>query len=264
VLALTDCLSGAALVMFTSELSEERMANVTVVSKIRFLAGLVLVILLIASPILALAFLEFGNIPSSIREDQLAALKYAEGLDAALYKMEWGRTQPDGVQIVVDQQRRFADYIDSASGHLYTAEQRAKLEALAQAAKPTLDAFRHADPHDEVMAAKMRDLHAMVTEVENADDVALEEYSDAAKTRARQLVALVIVAGVLLPMICFALLWGLTKSARADLRAIRAELEGVAENPIAKDASIARSLEGIDQALTRLGFPKPNPMLAEE
>ncbi len=240
------------------------MANVTVVSKIRFLAGLAPVVLLIVSPILALAFLEFGNIPSSIKEEQLAAIKDAEGLDAALYKMEWGRTQPDGVQIVVDQQRRFADYLDSASGHLYTAEQRAKLEALAQAAKPTLDAFRHADPHDEVMAAKMRDLHAMVTEVENADDVALDEYSDAARTRARQLIALVIVTGVLLPMICFALLWGLTKSARADLRAIRTELESVAENPAAKEASIARSLEAIDQALTRLGFPKPNPMLAEE
>src|SRR5579863_4781645 len=101
------------------------MANVTVVSKIRFLSGLAPVLLLIVSPILSLAFLEFGNIPSSIKDEQLAAIKYAEGLDAALYKMEWGRTQPDGVQIVVDQQRRFADYIDAASGHLYTAEQRA-------------------------------------------------------------------------------------------------------------------------------------------
>jgi hypothetical protein len=243
------------------------MANVTVVSKIRFLAGLMLAVLLIASPILALALLEFGNIPSSIKDEQLAAIKYAEGVDASLYKMEWGRYQPDGVQIIVDQQRRFVDFLDSASGHIYTAEQRAKLDALAQAAKPTLDAFRHADPHDEVMAAKMRDLHAMVTEVENADDVALEEYSDAAKTRARQLIALVVVAGVVVPSICFALLWGLTRSVRADLRAMRAELESVAdisEQPLAKEPSIARAFEAFDQALTRLGFPKPNPMLAEE
>jgi len=249
--------------MFTST-TEERMANVTVVSKIRFLAGVVLVVLLIASPILALALLEFGNIPSSIKDEHLAAIKYAEELDAALYKMEWGRYQPDGVQIVVDQQRRFADFLDSASGHIYTAEQRAKLDALAQAAKPTLDAFRHADPHDEVMAAKMRDLHTMVTEVENSDDVALEQYSDAARTRARQLIALVIVAGVVVPVICFALLWGLSKSVRADLRAMRTELESVADNPLAKQPSIARVLEAFDQALTRLGFPKPNPMLAEE
>lgn len=240
------------------------MANVTVVSKIRFLAGLMLVVLLIASPILALALLEFGNIPSSIRDEQIAAIKYAEGIDAALYKMEWGRYQPDGVQIIVDQQRRFADYLDSASGHIYTAEQRAKLDALAQAAKPTLDAFRHADPHDEVMAAKMRDLHATVTEVENADDAALEEYSDAARARARQLIALVIIAGVVVPAICFALLLGLTKSLRGDLRAMRTEMETVAENPLAKEPSIARAFEALDRALTRLGFPKPNPMLAEE
>ncbi len=49
------------------------MANVTVVSKIRFLAGIAPVILLIVSPLLALALLEFGNIPSDIRDEQLAA-----------------------------------------------------------------------------------------------------------------------------------------------------------------------------------------------
>src|SRR5579864_1655093 len=103
------------------------MANVTIITKIRFLAGLAPVILLIVSPLVALALLDFGNIPSTIKDEHIAAIKYADGLDIALYKMEWGRTQPDGVQIVVDQQRRFADYLDSASGHLYTSEQHAKL-----------------------------------------------------------------------------------------------------------------------------------------
>jgi len=240
------------------------MANITVVSKIRFLAGFAPVILLIVSPLLALAFIEFGNVPSDIKEEQLAAIKYAQGVDAALYKMEWGRTQPDGIQIVVDQQRRFADYLDSAAHHIYTAEQRDKLGELAQAAKPTLDAFRHADPHDEVMNAKMRDLHTMVTELENADEAALDQYSDAAKSRARQLVGVVIVTGVLIPMICFALIWWLSQSMRADLRVIRSELTNVEENPTAREASIARVVEAIDQALTRQGYPKPNPMLADE
>jgi hypothetical protein len=148
------------------------MTNVTVITKIRFLAGLAAVILLIASPLLALGFLQYGNIPSEIRDDHLAAMKYAEGIDAALYKMEWGRFQPDGGQIVVDQQRRFADYMDSAASHIYTADQRAKLDALAQAAKPTLDAYRHADPHDPEIAAKMVDLHTKVTDLENADELA--------------------------------------------------------------------------------------------
>jgi len=240
------------------------MANITVVSKIRFLAGLAPVILLIVSPILALAFLEFGNIPSDLKDEQLAAMKYAQGLDAALYQMEWGRFQPDGVQIIVDQQRRFADLLDSIAHHLYSAEQRAKIEALAQAAKPTLDAFRHADPHDDAMNAKMRDLHTRVSDLENADDAALEQYSDAARSRARQLLALVVIAGVVVPTICFVMIWRFTQGMRAELRTIRSEMENVAECPAAKEPVIARAIEAIDQSLARMGFPKPNPMLADE
>jgi len=240
------------------------MTNVTIITKIRFFAGLAPVILLVVSTLVALALLDFGNIPSTVKEEHLAAIKYADGLDIALYKMEWGRTQPDGVQIVVDQQRRFADYLDSASGHLFTAEQRAKLDALAQAAKPTLDAFRHGDPHDEVLAAKLRDLHSKVTDLENADEIALDQFEDATRSRARELVALLIFAGILVPMTCFAILWFLTKDARSEMRAMRTELETVADAPVAKEPTLARILEVFDRALTQLGFPKPNPMLAEE
>ena len=240
------------------------MANVTIVSKIRFLAGIAPAILLIVSPILALAFLEFGNIPSTLRDEQLTALKYAQGVDTALYRMEWGRFQPDGPQIVLDQQRRFADLLDSAVHHVYTPEQRDKLGALAQAAKPTLDAFRHADPHDEVENAKMRDLHTMITDLENADEAALDQFSDAMKSQARLFIALAIIAGVVIPLVCFAIVWTLTQSVRTELRAMRGELERIADNPAAKESSIAPSIEGIDQALARLGFPKPNPMLADE
>ena len=240
------------------------MANVTVVSKLRFLAGLAPVVLLIVSPVLALAFLEFGNVPAELRDEQLAALRYAQNADAALYKMEWGRTQPDGVQIVIDQQRRFADLLDSAAHHLETADQRAKLQTLAEAAKSALDAYRHADPHDEAMTAKMRDLHTMVTELENADEAALDQYVDAAKSRARQMVAVVIVAGVVVPMICLAMVWTTTQSMRTDLRTIRSAIARVEENSAAKEPSIADAIAEIDQALTRQGYPKPNPMLAEE
>jgi hypothetical protein len=239
------------------------MANITVVSKIRFVAGIAPVILLIASPLLALAFLQFGEIPADIRDDQVASMKYAQGMDAALYKMEWGRLQPESAQIIVDQQRRFADYLDSSVHHVYTDEQRDKIGAIAQAAKVRLDDFRHSDPHDEVMNAKMRDLHIMVNELESTDDAALDQYADAAQRRARQLVAIVIVTGVLIPLTCLALLWRMTQGVRVDLRAMRTELETIAENPAAKEASIARVIEAIDQALTRQGFPKPNPMLAE-
>ena len=126
------------------------MANVTVVSKIRFLAGIAPVILLIASPLLALAFLEFGNVPSDLRDEQLAALKYAQGLDAALYKMEWGRTNPMACKSSSTSSAASPTSSIPRSIMSTPHEQRAKLGALAQAAKPTLDAFRHADPHDEV------------------------------------------------------------------------------------------------------------------
>lgn len=239
------------------------MANITVVSRIRFLAGIVPVILLIASPLLALAFLQFGEIPADIRDENVAAIKYAQGMDAALYKMEWGRMQPDGAQIIVNQQRRFADYLDSAVHHVYTDEQRDKIAAIAQAAKPRLDEFRHADPHDEVMNAKIRDLHVLVSDLQSSDDAALDRYADTASRRARQLVAIVIVVGILIPLTCFALLWRQTQSVRLDLRTMRTGLETIAENPAVKEASIAHVIEAIDQALTRQGFPKPNPMLAE-
>ncbi len=239
------------------------MANITVVSKIRFLAGIAPVILLIASPLLALAFLQFGDIPADIRDENVASIKYAQGMDAALYKMEWGRMQPDSAQIIVNQQRRFADYLDSAVHHVYTDEQRDKIAAIAQAAKPRLDEFRHADPHDEVVNAKIRDLHLLVSDLESADDAALDRYVDAASRRARQLVAIVIVAGILIPLTCFALLWRLTQGVRADLRSMRTALETIAEDPAAREITIAHVVEAIDQALTRQGFPKPNPMLAE-
>src|SRR2546430_5229583 len=54
-----------------------------------------------------------------------------------------------------------------------------------------LPIFRHADPHDDVMNAKMRDLHTMVSDLQSADEAALDQISDAAKTRARQLLAVV-------------------------------------------------------------------------
>ena len=240
------------------------MANVTVVSKIRLVASIAPVVLLVASPVLALALLQFGNIPAAIHDEQVTAIKYAQGLDAALYRMEWGRLQPDGQQIIVDQQRRFADYLDSAVHHVYTDEQRDKIAAIAQAAKPRLDDFRHADPHDEAVNAKIRDLHIMIADLIAADDAAIDRFAEAAETRAHELVALVIVTGIIIPLACLLILWRMTQSVRADLRAMRHELETVADDPAARAGSIARVIDQIDQALTRLGFLKPNPMLAEE
>lgn len=240
------------------------MSRVTIITKLRFLAGITPLMLLLVSPILALALSAFGNVPNMMRDNEFAAIRYAQALDVALYKMEWGRTQPDGSQIVFDQERRFADQIDSAVHHAYTREQRERVQALAQAAKPTLDEFRHADPRDQAVNAKMRALHALVTDLQNADDTALARFSENARDEARQFIVLVLIAGVLLPIVCFAVIWRMTETVRIDLRTIRNHLDRLSEHAAANDASLAPDLRAIDEAATRLGFPKPNPMLAEQ
>jgi len=237
------------------------MANITIVTKLRLLAGIAPIILLIVGPLLAVAFSAFGSIPQMMSDNEIASLRYAQGLDVALYKMEWGRTQPEGAQIVLDQQRRFADLLDSAARHVATSDQRDKVAALAQAAKPTLDALRTADPRDEAVNARMRELHTKVSDLVNADDAALTRFSANSENQARQFIVLVLIAAVLLPLVCYAVIWRLTQAIRIDLQAVRRSLEKMTERP---DASTAQDLGEIDQALTRLGFPKPNPMLAQE
>ena len=239
------------------------MTRITIISKIRFLAGVAPVILLIVSPLLASAVIQLGNVPYDIRDEQVAAIKDAEGLDAALFKMEWGRLQPDGTQIVLDQQRRFANYLESAVHVATTPEQRDRINAIVEAAQPRLDAFRHADPHDEEMNKKMRDLHMLVNDLESADDAALDQYADDVSRHAREMAALIIVAGILIPMTCFGILWWMSRGVRSDLRAMREELQSLEDNPAVKESSIARVVEKIDASLARQGFPKPNPMLAE-
>ena len=44
---------------------------------------------------------------------------------------------------------------------------------------------------------------------------------------------------------------------------MRAQLEKVDEQAGVTDPAISPEIEAIDQTLTRMGFPKPNPMLAE-
>ncbi len=239
------------------------MERFTAVSKLRLLACIAPVVLLIVIPIVSLDFTHLGNLPADIHDHELAALRYAQGLDTALYKMEWGRSQPDAREIVTDQQRRFADLMDSEVHVVYTPEQHTKLKALADAAKPALDAFRTADPHDEAVNAKMRDLHVMVGDLINADDAALALFGQSVALQSRQYVVLVLIAGILLPMVCLAVIWRVAGTVGTDLRAIRTHLERIAERPQAQEPALASDLQAIDAALTQLGFPKPNPMLAE-
>ncbi|HYA35992.1 MAG TPA: hypothetical protein VEF03_10240, partial [Candidatus Binataceae bacterium] len=162
------------------------MSRITIVTTLRFFAAIAPAILLVVSPVLALGILWLGSAPSAIRDVQVAALEDAQALDTALYKMEWGRTQPDSSQIVLDQERRFADMLDSAARVAVSQEQRDRIRALASASKPTLDALRQANPRDDSLDPKMRELHAMVTDLITAGDTALMQAADDARTQARR------------------------------------------------------------------------------
>ncbi len=240
------------------------MSRITIVTKIKFLAAVAPVVMLVAAPILAMAFSAFGGMPAAMQNNEIAALSDAHGIDESLYKMQWGRTQPDGAQIVLDQQRRFADLMDSAATSAYTAEQRSAVNALAAAAKPILDAFRKADPRDPSVEPGMEKLHALVINLINADETALTRVAHAIQSRAREFAILTLIVALVIPWICFAILFRIAGQGRVEMRAIRARVQSLAESPQATAKGVEREIEEIDASLTRLGFPKPNPMLAEE
>jgi hypothetical protein len=243
---------------------EGRMSRITVITKIRFLAGVAPVVMLVAAPMLAMAFSALGRVPAAMNNNEIAALSDAQGLDEALYKMQWGRSQPDGGQIVLDQQRRFAELMDSAAANAYTAEQRRALDALAAAAKPTLDAFRKADPRDPSVEPAMAKLHGLVIDLVNADESALARVARMTRSRGREFAILTLIVALVIPWTCFALLFRIAGQARVEMRAIRARVESLVESPQTAAKSVGREVEEIDASLARLGFPKPNPMLAED
>ena len=94
------------------------MNNLTIVTKIRFIAAIAPAILLLAAAAIAGAFHVFGTAPREIYENEYAAARSAQGMENALYKMDWGRTQTDASQIVMDQQRGFISEIEVARQHI--------------------------------------------------------------------------------------------------------------------------------------------------
>ena len=79
-------------------------------------------------------------------------------METALYKMDWGRTQADASQIVMDQQRGFISEIEIARQHIGSREQAERIEKIANDARPLFDALRTASPSDDSLEPKLRDL----------------------------------------------------------------------------------------------------------
>ncbi|HYB92065.1 MAG TPA: hypothetical protein VEC38_13600, partial [Candidatus Binataceae bacterium] len=164
------------------------MNRLTIITKLRFAGAIAPALLLLAAPLLALSFYAFGAMPSVMNENEYAAVRAAEGMEAAIYKMDWGRTQPDASQIVLDQGRRLAGLIDSARNHLQTPEQEDRLQKIAEAAQPLIETMRKASPGDDSFEPRLRDLQGLVSELISADDAVLAEAASAAKSQARMMI----------------------------------------------------------------------------
>jgi hypothetical protein len=234
------------------------MTRITIATKLRLVSAIAPLVLLIATPILAGGFYLFGLMPALLQENQYAALRAADGLESALYKMDWGRTQPDGLEIVKGQERRFVGFVDSARSHASTRDQLDKIEQIAQTANPIFDQLRQASPGDDSVEPKLRNLQGLIADLNAANDGAMTEVVARAESRSHIFITIMLVAGLLVPWAVFFLLYRQAGQVGGALRAIRNCLEKL---PEAAGQSV--ELKEIDEKLTELGFPKPNPMFAE-
>jgi hypothetical protein len=235
------------------------MNNLTITTRLRFVAAIAPALLLIVGALIVGAFHYFGAMTRAIHDNQYAAARSAEGMENALYKMDWGRSQPDSAQIVLDQQRGFISEIEIARAHMVSREQAEKIEKIANDAKPLFEAMRTAQPGDDSLEPRLRELQGTVADLMSVDDEMLLAAAASAESTARTMIAITIVGVVVLPWICFIVIARLTGRLYADLREIRRRFEALAERSELAEGD-ARA---VDEALTELGFPKPNPMLAE-
>ena len=234
------------------------MTRITIATKLRLVSAIAPLVWLIATPILAGGFYLFGLMPALLQENQYAVLRASDGLESALYKMDWGRTQPDGLEIIRGQERRFVGFVDSARSHASTRDQLDKIEQIAQTANPIFDQLRQASPGDDSVEPKLRNLQGLIADLNAANEGAMTEVVARAESRSHIFITIMLVAGLLVPWAVFFLLYRQAGQVGGALRAIRNCLEKL---PEAAGQSV--ELKEIDEKLTELGFPKPNPMFAE-
>jgi hypothetical protein len=235
------------------------MNKLTIVTRLRFAAVATPALLLIVALVLAGALHDFGGAPRDIYDNQYAASRAAREMENSLYKMDWGRSQQDGPQIVLDQQRKFIDEIETARGHITTREQAEKIAKIATDARPLFEAMRAAQPGDDSTEPRLRDLEGQVADLTSADDSALVAFADSAQSQARTMIAVTLVGAVVVPWLCFIVIARLTGGLHRELKEIRRRIEALS----GRDAPAADDLPAVDAAVARLGFPQPNPMLAE-
>src|SRR5215469_5197478 len=234
------------------------MTRITIANKLRLVSAIAPLVLLIATPILAVGFYLFGLVPALLQENQYAMLRATDGLESALYKMDWGRTQPDSLEIIKGQERRFVGFVDSARSHSSTRDQLDKVEQIAQTANPIFDQLRQASPGDDSVEPKLRNLQGLIADLNAANEGAMAEIVARAESRSHIFIAITLLAGLLVPWVVFILLSRQAGQIAGALRAMRSCVQKLPES-----AAQSIDLKEIDEKLTELGFAKPNPMFAE-
>ncbi len=236
------------------------MNRITIITKLRAVAAITPAVLLIVALIAAGAFYVFGATPRAIYETQYASARAADGMQAALFKMDWGRNQPDGGQIVVDQQRRFVSWVDTARAHADSQEQLDRIQKIAVASVPVFDSLRKAAPDDESVEPSMQNLEGLVADLSSTDEASILTVAARAESEARILIVIVIAGAIVVPWACYVAFFTMSGQAAEDLREMRRSFTALADHGAAE----APELGSIDERLEHLGFPRPNPMLADQ
>jgi hypothetical protein len=236
------------------------MNRITIITRMRALAAIAPAILLLVGIAIAGAFYVFGATPELIYETQYMSARAADGMEASLFKMDWGRYQPDGGQIVMDQQRRFVSWVDLARSRADSQAQLDRVQKIAEASGPVFDAMRKSGPGDDSVEPSLRSLEGLVSDLSSAQEASMLAVAARVEASARIMIVLTIAAVIIVPWVCFVLLYRASGLAGAELREIRRNFTLLHD----RGGAAAPELSAIDECLARLGFPKPNPMLAEE
>jgi hypothetical protein len=236
------------------------MNRITIITKLRAVAAIAPAILIIVGLAIAGAFYVFGATPRALYDTQYMSARAADGMEAALFKMDWGRTQADGGQIVMDQQRRFVSWVDSARAHADSQDQLDTIQKIAAASVPVFDSLRKAAPGDDTVEPAVRNLEGLVADLSSADEASMLAVVARAESSARVMLIVAVAGVIILPWVCFVALYRMSGAAGAELREIRRNFTALDD----RGEATAPEFRKIDESLAALGFAKPNPMLAEE
>ncbi len=231
----------------------------TIVTRLRILAVIAPVVLLLTAPFVMRGFYTFGDAIANLREHTLRARDAAHGMELALYQIESSPNHPEADEILLDQTRQFAHWLDLAQDRSETDRQRRQVAEVAQTADPVLRQLRTSGLsllRDPTFNGGLRELHAKINDLIAADDTTLIVDSEEAKLQANHLSIVAVITMLVVPWLTFIGQWRTCGRLNSSLRAARRQVEAAA-------AGAREELAALDTNLAELGYPKPDPRLAE-